>query len=227
MEFMLLFLERRNAASSASQPFTTADALATELGSTLARQVALDADTPVTRLRVRDGTALVSEVAIEGRERLVGFWIVDVPSRADAIEIARRCPQAVQGFVEVHLMRTRHTYADSGSGTPYLFTFHREPELTDPNGMKYEQMMAFSAELQRDHKLAETAPLALDPPPARVETRGGKVLVTDGPFAESKEGVGGYGLVRAASREEALAIAQRYPHATWGPLEVREARSFE
>jgi len=52
------------------------------------------------------------------------------------------------------------------------------------------------------------------------------MLVTDGPFAESKEGIGGYSLVRAASRAQAIEIGERYPHARWGLVEIREARSF-
>ena len=97
-----------------------------------------------------------------------------------------------------------------------------EPGLTDPDGAKMREMIAYGEELEREGKLFETAPLAQDPPPARIETRGGKTLVTDGPFAETKDVVGGYSLVRAASRAEAIEIAKRYPHAKWGPVEVRE-----
>ncbi len=82
-------------------------------------------------------------------------------------------------------------------------------------------------ELERDGKLLDTAPLAQDPPPARIEPRGGKVLVTDGPFAESKETVGGYSVVRVSNRAEAIDLATRYPHAKWGPIEVREIMFFD
>jgi len=51
--------------------------------------------------------------------------------------------------------------------------------------------------------------------------------VTDGPFAESKEGVGGYSVVRVAGRTEAIELAKRYPHARWGPVEVREILFFD
>jgi hypothetical protein len=47
-------------------------------------------------------------------------------------------------------------------------------------------------------------------------------VILDGPFAESKEAVGGYSLVRLTSRAEAVELAKRYPHAKWGPVEVRE-----
>jgi hypothetical protein len=51
--------------------------------------------------------------------------------------------------------------------------------------------------------------------------------VIDGPFAEAKEVVGGYNLVRAASRAEAIELAVRCPHARWGSIEVREIMYFD
>jgi hypothetical protein len=100
--------------------------------------------------------------------------------------------------------------------------FRMEPGLTDPDGAKLQEMIGFGEGLKRDGKFIETAPLTGDPPPARIESRRGQILVTDGPFAESKEGVGGYSLVCVATRAEAIEIAKRYPHAKWGPVEVRE-----
>ena len=88
-------------------------------------------------------------------------------------------------------------------------------------------MIAFGEALVRDGTLLETAPLADQPPPARVEVRGGKTLVTDGPFAEAKEAVGGYASSASRSRAEAIELAKRYPHARWGPVEVREILFFD
>jgi len=51
--------------------------------------------------------------------------------------------------------------------------------------------------------------------------RAGKRTVTDGPFAETKEQLGGYYLVEAKDLEEALALAARIPSARWGSIEVR------
>jgi hypothetical protein len=119
------------------------------------------------------------------------------------------------------------SFPDSGKGTPFLMVFCREPGLTDPDGSKFQEMMAFGEKLVSDGKLIDTAPLAQDPPPARIEPRAGRTLVTDGPFAESKEAVGGYGVVRVADRAEAVALAKRYPHAKWGAVEVREIMFFD
>jgi len=54
-----------------------------------------------------------------------------------------------------------------------------------------------------------------------VRVRDGKRVVTDGPFAETKEQLGGYFLVEAASQDEAIAIAARIPSARNGTIEVR------
>jgi hypothetical protein len=54
-----------------------------------------------------------------------------------------------------------------------------------------------------------------------VRVRNGKVLITDGPFAETREQLGGYYLVEAKNLDEALAIAGRIPGARYGSVEVR------
>jgi len=59
-----------------------------------------------------------------------------------------------------------------------------------------------------------------------VRVRDGKVLATDGPFAETKEQLGGYYLIEAASAEEAVAIASKIPWARTGSIEVRPIMVF-
>jgi hypothetical protein len=49
----------------------------------------------------------------------------------------------------------------------------------------------------------------------------GKRVVTDGPFAETREQLGGFYLIDAKDLDEALAIAERIPSARWGSVEVR------
>jgi len=54
-----------------------------------------------------------------------------------------------------------------------------------------------------------------------VRVREGKLSTTDGPFAETKEQLGGYFLIEATDRNEAIQIASRIPSAKWGSIEVR------
>jgi hypothetical protein len=60
-----------------------------------------------------------------------------------------------------------------------------------------------------------------------VRVRGGKTTTTDGPFAETKEQLGGYYLVEAANLDEAIAIAARIPSAKVGSIEVRPVMKFD
>ena len=54
-----------------------------------------------------------------------------------------------------------------------------------------------------------------------MRVRDGKRLVTDGPFAETREQLGGYFIVDTENLDEAIAIAARIPGARWGTVEVR------
>jgi hypothetical protein len=54
-----------------------------------------------------------------------------------------------------------------------------------------------------------------------VQSRGGEILVTDGPFAESKEQLGGFWVLRAEDLDAALELAKRATVACRGPVEVR------
>ncbi len=226
MEFMLLFMERKGAPKGEPGGFAEMKKFAGELASQgkLRRGAPLVAESAGARVRVRDGRAFVSDGPFaESKEIVGGFWIIEAASREEAIEIARRCPHARHGIVEVHLVQWRDAAADPGKGTPFLMVFGIEPGLTDPDGSKMREMINFGEALKREGKFLETAPLAHDTPPARI----GRTLVTDGPFAEAKEAVGGYSLVRVASRAEAIELAKRYPHAKWGPVEVREIMFFD
>jgi hypothetical protein len=60
-----------------------------------------------------------------------------------------------------------------------------------------------------------------------VRVREGRAMVTDGPFAETKEQLGGYYLVEAKDVDEALKIAERIPSARYGSIEVRPVVVWE
>jgi hypothetical protein len=54
-----------------------------------------------------------------------------------------------------------------------------------------------------------------------IRVRNKKRSLTDGPFAETKEQLGGYYLIEAKDLEDAIAVAERIPSARWGSIEVR------
>lgn len=98
---------------------------------------------------------------------------------------------------------------------------------TMPDAKAVEAMMKYNKDLQDAGIL-----LALDglhPPSmgARVSFKGGKATVTDGPFAEAKEVLGGYWMIQVKSREEAIAWASRCPGGDNEVIEVRQVQEFE
>ena len=91
-----------------------------------------------------------------------------------------------------------------------------------PSAEAVAKMMEYNKALQEAGVL-----LALDglfPPStgARVSYRDGKPTVTDGPFAESKEVIGGYWIIQVRSREEAIEWAKRAPMSNTEVIEVRQ-----
>ena len=200
----------------------------------LAREGKLRRGFPLARttdaaiVRVEGGKPFVTDGPFaETKEHLGGAWVIDVPDRAAALEIARRIPHARRATVEVYRLRVRYSFLDGGEGKPFLLAFRESPDLRDPDGSKMRAMIAYGRMLDGQGVLIETAPLAKDPPAARVTARDQRVLVTDGPFAETKDVVGGYSIVRAADRAAAVELAKRYPAASWGEVEVREILFFD
>jgi hypothetical protein len=61
---------------------------------------------------------------------------------------------------------------------------------------------------------------------ARVSFAGGKPVVTDGPFTESKEVIGGYWMIEVASREEAIAWAKKCPASDNEVIEIRQVQEM-
>jgi len=98
-------------------------------------------------------------------------------------------------------------------------------------GYTPEQMGAVTQEYMafgKDHAKSIQGGNALEPisTAKTIRVRDGKQAVTDGPFAETKEQLGGYYLVEAKDQREAVAIAAKIPGARHGAVEVRPIRVF-
>ncbi len=88
---------------------------------------------------------------------------------------------------------------------------------------RYEVMQEFAAGLDSRGLLTSAESLlTTEETGVRVRHRNGKNATVDGPFAEAKEIIGGFFLLKAKTREEAVAIAEECPAAEWSIVEVRE-----
>jgi hypothetical protein len=95
-----------------------------------------------------------------------------------------------------------------------------------PDAPAVDQMMKYNRSLQKAGVL-----LALDglhPPAmgARVSFEGGRSVVSDGPFAETKEVVGGYWLISVKSKAEAIEWARRCPAGDGNTIEIRQVHEL-
>jgi hypothetical protein len=88
-------------------------------------------------------------------------------------------------------------------------------------GKLYQEYGALMQDLQAKKQYVGGNPLKPTSTATTVRLREGKRTVTDGPFAETKEQLGGYFLVEAKDLDEAIEIASRIPGARTGSIEVR------
>lgn len=108
---------------------------------------------------------------------------------------------------------------------PYLLLIVEPPDQRAQRSPEagreaYATMQAFGEGLQAQGLLLGVN--ALKSAATRLQRRGDRVQALDGPFAETKELIGGYFLLDCATREQALAIAAACPAAEWATVELRE-----
>ncbi len=83
------------------------------------------------------------------------------------------------------------------------------------------ETLAYVESLRKSGHLLITNALQSARTAATVQVRSGKLSVTDGPFAETKEQLGGFFLIEAKDQHEAIAVASKWPSARLGMIEVR------
>ena len=85
----------------------------------------------------------------------------------------------------------------------------------------YEESTRLAHDLHANGQFLAAAPLHPVATATSVRVREGKLLISDGPFAETREQLGGYYLINADNLDEAIAISARIPGAKKGVIEVR------
>ena len=91
----------------------------------------------------------------------------------------------------------------------------------------YEESVRLAQELKANGQFLGASPLKFVDTAKSVRVRDGKLTVTDGPFAETREQLGGFYLVDARDEADALDIAARIPGARYGTIEVRPIHELE
>ena len=95
--------------------------------------------------------------------------------------------------------------------------------VSDAEGReRYARMVDFRSGLDARGVLGDGRSLRSENDGVRIQNRKGAIQRFDGPFAETKEMIGGFFLLNCATKAEAIAIAESCPAAEWATVEVRE-----
>ena len=185
-----------------------------------------------TTVKIRDGELIITDGPYaETKEQIAGYDLLECDSLDEAVRLAAENPHSRAGVVEVRALPDRAPAVplpkpDAGKSR-YMMLVCTDPAV-DPREFDHtEPVDPWVAEMDgRGARLygSELAP----PDQARaVRVRNKRAIVTDGPFAETKEQVAGFDVLECADLDEAIAIARRHPMARLGLLEVRPFWPFD
>lgn len=179
-----------------------------------------------TTVKVRDARLIVTDGPYaETKEQVAGYDVLECGSLDEAVRWAGRHPTARMGAIEVRALledAPAGNLPEPGEGkTRYMMLVCTDPAV-DPREFDHmEPVGPWVADTgSRGIRLFGSE---LEPPDrARtVRVRQGSAMVTDGPFAETKEQIAGFDLLECADLDEAIEVAARHPMARAGILEVR------
>lgn len=96
----------------------------------------------------------------------------------------------------------------------------------EESGRYMQEYGAFTESVKKAGNLVASEALQPTSTATTVRVRDGKTMTTDGPFAETREQLGGFYLIEANNLDEALSIAAKIPSARLGSIEVRPVQKF-
>lgn len=114
----------------------------------------------------------------------------------------------------------------------YLMTINIDESLVgDLPAAEYDELMrgclVHADELRREGKLLGSQQLEAPTTAKTLRVRNGKTQIVDGPFAETKELLAGFNLLQADNIDDAMQIAQAFPWARFGSVEVRPVHDMD
>jgi hypothetical protein len=202
---------------------------------------------PVAKtVRVRDGATIVSDGPFaETKEFIGGFDIIDCADLDEAIAIAAEHPVARFHSVEVRpflrqddadspsacepgpaddavAARLRTPIADGARRFLLLMCLDGIASSDDEEAAIRREIRSWTQDTERRGVARYGHPLADVAAATTVRVRDGETLLTDGPFAENKEYIGGFDIIDCADVDEAIAVAAAHPLARYHRVEVRE-----
>jgi hypothetical protein len=186
----------------------------------------LDAPQTAKTVRVRDGETLISDGPyVDTKEFIGGLDLLDCESIEQAIEVAAKHPVAWFNAIELR------PFPDGDEIPPFIDPATMQqlmfvcvdgiPEAPEVEAQIERDCAAWRQQIEATgvHLLGQR--LAAPSAAKTVRVRNGETLVSDGPFVETKEFIGGLDILNCASLDEAVGWAAKHPIARFHKIEVR------
>jgi hypothetical protein len=182
--------------------------------------------TDATTVKIRDGELIITDGPYaETKEQVAGYDVLECASLDEAVRWAAGHPSSWTGAIEVRALPDSAPAAglpEPGEGKiQYVMLVCTDPAV-DPREFEHaEPVDPWVAEM--DGRGVRLYGSELEPPGSArtVRVREKHAIVTDGPFAETKEQIAGFDVLECADLDEAIEVASRHPMARLGILEVR------
>ena len=196
---------------------------------------ALEGTHTATTVQLRDGKRVVKDGPFaETREQLGGYYAIDAASEEEALSWGAKIPDAKGGTIEVRPIVPAQAPAPKIDGKKldpkaykeYLLLIYeaeaRWMTMSEAEqGATFARYGAFSKALKESGQFIAGEQLDTVRKAKSVSVDGDKRVVKDGPFAETREQLGGYYRVLARDLDEAIALASKIPAAETGTIEIR------
>jgi hypothetical protein len=189
-------------------------------------------------VRVREGKRIITAGPFaETTEQLGGYYLIDVENLDEAIVIASRLPPTLKGTVEIRplfnldgLPAEKQATESSNCATSlkkFMLLCYDDEEAWLKAGPQahyaaMQEAVALTKRLDTLGRYVTASPLHPIATATSIRVRNGQRIVTDGPFAETSEVMGGFYLVLAKNQSEAVEIAAEHSGARVGAVEVRQ-----
>jgi hypothetical protein len=192
----------------------------------------LQMDADATTVKVRDGQLIVTDGPFaETKEQVAGYDVIECDSAEEAVRWARRHPHSWMGAVEVRALvgggSVVHLPGPATGKTRYMMLVCTDPAVEPQELARVEPVGPWVTEMSSRGVRLFGGELE---PAGRARTVRGKdpgAIVTDGPFAETKEQVAGFDVLECDDLDEVIEVASKHPMARAGIVEVRPFRSLE
>jgi hypothetical protein len=185
-----------------------------------------------TTIKIRDGELIITDGPYaETKEQIAGYDVLECASLDEAVRWASRHPHSWLGSVEVRAL------PDSAPAVPlpqpgdgkirYMMLVCTDPAVDPREFDRIEPVDPWVTEM--DGRGVRRYGSELEPPGSArtVRVRDSNAIVTDGPFAETKEQIAGFDVLECADLDEAIEVTSSHPMARLGILEVRPFWPFE